>query len=154
MQRQSLIVGIVSWRALSEQLPTKSALAPRNVDVGSIGCPLSNEYPESSDHLFVACQFSQAIWLMIAQWCNIPPLIMFSLKDVLDIRSDVSGSKRKKKLINAIFQVVIWSIWRLRNEVIFRQVDPNMSRVIEESKSMSYSWIKNRLKSSNWSWGE
>ncbi|XP_022003858.1 uncharacterized protein LOC110901312 [Helianthus annuus] len=153
-RHQICSVGIVSWRALSERLPTKSALVARNVDVGSIGYPLCNEHPESSDHLFVACQFSQAIWLVIAQWCKIPPLITFSLKDVLDIRSAVSGSKRKKKLINAIFQVVIWSIWRLRNEVIFRQVDPNMSRVIEESKSMSYLWIKNRLKSSNWSWGE
>ncbi|KAJ0432781.1 hypothetical protein HanIR_Chr17g0862981 [Helianthus annuus] len=79
---------------------------------------------------------------------------MFSLKDVLDIRYAVSGSKGKKKIFNAIFQVVIWSIWRLRNEVIFRQVDPNMSRVIEETKSMSYLWIKNRQKASSWSWNE
>ncbi|KAJ0568314.1 putative RNA-directed DNA polymerase [Helianthus annuus] len=147
-------VGIVSWRALSERLPTKSALAARNIDIGSSGCPLCNEHSESSEHLFVACHFSQAIWLGIAQWCKIAPLIMFSLKDVLDIRYAVSGSKRKKKIINAIFQVVIWSIWRLRNEVIFRQVDPNMSRVIEETKSMSYLWIKNRQKASSWSWNE
>ncbi|XP_035840224.1 uncharacterized protein LOC118487459 [Helianthus annuus] len=147
-------VGIVSWRALSERLPTKAALVTRNIDVGNICCQLCNDYPKTSDHLFAACHFSQAIWLVIAQWCKIPPLILFSLKDVVDIRFAVSGSKRKKKLINAIFQVVIWSIWRLRNEVIFRQVEPTMSRVIEESKSMSFLWIKNRLKSANWSWGE
>ncbi|KAJ0507913.1 putative RNA-directed DNA polymerase [Helianthus annuus] len=147
-------VGVVSWRAIMERLPTRAALAARNIVVGDTGCPFCNEYAETSDHLFVSCQFTQVVWLVIAQWCKLPPFIAFSLKDVLDLHVTVNGSKRRKKMIYAIIQVVIWSIWRLRNEVVFNNGNPSVAKVVEESKSMSYLWIKNRMRSSLWTWNE
>ncbi|KAJ0834459.1 hypothetical protein HanRHA438_Chr16g0743841 [Helianthus annuus] len=42
----------------------------------------------------------------------------------------------------------------MRNEVIFGQAVPCISKVVEESKSMSYNWIKNRSRSSHWSWND
>ncbi|KAJ0860577.1 putative reverse transcriptase zinc-binding domain-containing protein [Helianthus annuus] len=147
-------VGVVSWRARSERLLTRVALAARNMNIGDTRCPLCAEYDETSDHLFVSCHFSQSIWLIIAQWCRIPPMVAFSFKDILDTHISVYGSKKKKKVISVIIQVVIWSIWRMRNEVIFGLVEPNISKVVEESKSMAYHWIKNRSRSHTWSWSE
>ncbi|XP_035844133.1 uncharacterized protein LOC118490545 [Helianthus annuus] len=111
-------VGVVSWRAIPERLPTRAALAARNIDNGDTRCPLCGEYEDTSDHLFVSCHFTQSIWLVIAQWCRIPPMVAFSLKDVLDTHVTVYGSKKKKKVISAIIQVVIWSVWRMRNKLL------------------------------------
>ncbi|XP_022040631.1 uncharacterized protein LOC110943184 [Helianthus annuus] len=147
-------VGIVPWRALMERLPTRIALAARNVDIGDIRCVLCGDYDESSEHLFVSCQFAQSVWLVMAQWCKSPPVIAFSLRDVLDAHKFVPGSKKKKKVFGAISQVVIWSLWKMRNDVLFGQAIPSVSKVVEESKSMSYHWVKNRSKSSHWSWSE
>ncbi|KAJ0635208.1 putative proteasome endopeptidase complex [Helianthus annuus] len=92
--------------------------------------------------------------MVIAQWCRIPPIFAFSFKDVLVTHSSVYGSRKKKKVLNAIFQVVIWSIWRMRNEVIFGSVEPSITKVVEESKSMAYHWVKNRSRSHSWTWSE
>ncbi|MFS7897453.1 putative reverse transcriptase zinc-binding domain-containing protein [Helianthus anomalus] len=147
-------VGIVSWRASMERLPTRVALAARNIQVGDTRCPLCAEYDETSEHLFVSCYFAQVIWSVITQWCKSPPLIAFSFKDVLKYHLTVGGSKRKKKVINAITQIVVWSVWRMRNEVVFNNAIPIASKVVEETKSMAFLWIKSRLKSPMWSWSD
>ncbi|KAM0028414.1 putative RNA-directed DNA polymerase [Helianthus debilis subsp. tardiflorus] len=147
-------VGIVVWRALSERLPTRVALAARNIYIADSQCLFCGEYEETSEHIFVSCQFSQSIWLIVTQWCRIPPIIAFSLKDIIDCYSCVNGSKEKKKIINAIVQVVIWCLWRMRNDVLFGQASPSISKVVEESKSMAYHWIKNRSGHSQWSWND
>ncbi|KAJ0511624.1 putative RNA-directed DNA polymerase [Helianthus annuus] len=147
-------VGIVSWRALSERLPTRVALAARNIQIADTRCLLCEEYDETCDHLFVACQFTQSIWLIMAQWCRSQPTFAFSLKDILEAHKAVHGSKKKKLVFNAIAQVVIWSVWRMRNEVLFGQASPSVSKVVEEVKSLTFLWIKNRSGSSNWSWND
>ncbi|XP_021990974.1 uncharacterized protein LOC110887709 [Helianthus annuus] len=147
-------VGIVSWRVIMERLPTRAALVARNIDIGDPSCPFCGEYDETCDHIFAACHFAQVVWLVIAQWCKIPPIIAFGLKDLLDAHVAVVGSKKKKKVFSAIFQVVIWSIWKMRNEVIFGNEYPNISKVVDESKSMSFLWIKYQLKSLDWTWNE
>ncbi|XP_022007783.1 uncharacterized protein LOC110907058 [Helianthus annuus] len=147
-------VGVVSWRAVLERLPKRAALAARNIDVGDTRCPFCGEYEETSEHLFASCQFSQMVWSVITQWCKVPPLIAFSFKDVLDLHLTVSGSKRRKKVLNAITQVVVWSMWRMRNEVIFNHASPSVVKVVEEIKYMAFLWIKNRMGSLGWSWSD
>ncbi|XP_022019793.1 uncharacterized protein LOC110919854 [Helianthus annuus] len=147
-------VGIVPWRALLERLPTRVALTARSVNIGDTSCVLCGDYEETSEHLFVSCQFAQSVWLVMAQWCKSPPVIAFSLRDILDAHMFLPGSKKKKKVFGAISHVVIWSLWKMRNEVLFGEANPSVSKVVEESKSMSYHWVKNRSKSSHWSWGE
>ncbi|MFS7953965.1 hypothetical protein Hanom_Chr07g00624801 [Helianthus anomalus] len=74
------------------------------------------------------------------------------LKDILDAHVFVSGSNKKKMVLNAIAQVVIWGVWRLRNGILFGRESPNITKVVEETKSMAYHWIKNRSGSYSWSW--
>ncbi|KAF5805028.1 putative reverse transcriptase zinc-binding domain-containing protein [Helianthus annuus] len=103
-------VGIVTWRALSERLPTRAALAARNIYIEDSRCLFCGEYEESSEHIFVSCHFSQTVWLIMTQWCRIPPIIAFSLKDIIDAYISVNGSRKKQKIISAIVQVVIWCL--------------------------------------------
>ncbi|MFS8018660.1 putative RNA-directed DNA polymerase [Helianthus anomalus] len=147
-------VGIVSWRAASDRLPTRVALAARNIVISDSRCLLCGDFDETIEHLFVSCHFAQSVWLVVAQWCKAPPVIAFSLKDILDAHMLVRGNAKKKKVYNAISQVVIWCLWRMRNEALFRQAIPCVSKVVEESKTMSFHWVKNRSGSSHWSWSD
>ncbi|KAJ0917796.1 putative RNA-directed DNA polymerase [Helianthus annuus] len=112
-------VGIVSWRAVSERLPTRVALAARNIYIADKRCLFCEVYEETCDHVFVSCQFTETIWSIISQWCRISPTYAFSLKDILDAHVFVSGSNKKKMVLNAIAQVVIWGVWRMRNGILF-----------------------------------
>ncbi|XP_022031670.1 uncharacterized protein LOC110932658 [Helianthus annuus] len=98
-------VAIVAWRSEMERLPTKCALSIRNIPVQNQRCMLCSEYDETSEHLFVSCHFAQTIWQNIAGWCRMPPIIAFDVKDLLELHGFSTGSKKKKKAINAIVLV-------------------------------------------------
>ncbi|KAJ0535080.1 putative RNA-directed DNA polymerase [Helianthus annuus] len=145
-------VSIVAWRAEMERLPTRCALAVRNVPVSSQMCVICGDYAESSDHIFVSCSFAQMIWQILANWCGIPPIYAFGIKDLLSLHSSSSGSRRKRKVIHAVILVAFWSIWKSRNDAVFRQEVPNVSKSMEEIKSLAFLWVKNRSKVGALSW--
>ncbi|XP_021971852.1 uncharacterized protein LOC110867012 [Helianthus annuus] len=145
-------VGLVAWKAEKDRLPTREALSRRQIDIADATCVFCGDYVESSEHLFVACQFSQTVWQNVALWCNIPPIVAFELKDLLDLHDFSPGSRKRKKAIQVIIQIVIWCIWKTRNEVIFNSIQPNVVKVLEEVKSLGYLWVKNRSRETSLSW--
>ncbi|KAM0043338.1 putative reverse transcriptase zinc-binding domain-containing protein [Helianthus debilis subsp. tardiflorus] len=110
---------MVAWRAEKDRLPTREALIRRQIDIADATCVLCGEYAESSERLFVACHFTQIVWQNVATWCKIPPIVAFERKDLLDLHDFSPGSRKRKKTLQAIIQIVIWCIWKTRNEVIF-----------------------------------
>ncbi|XP_022031149.1 uncharacterized protein LOC110932099 [Helianthus annuus] len=145
-------VGIVAWRVEMERLPTKCALAALSIPVQSRSCVLCGNYDETSEHIFVSCQFAQMIWQNIAGWCMIPPIIAFDIKDLLTLHEISSGSSRKKKALCVVMLVTFWSIWKTRNEVVFEQTVPNTTKILDEIKAMTYLWVKNRSKMATLTW--
>ncbi|KAJ0727756.1 putative RNA-directed DNA polymerase [Helianthus annuus] len=139
-------VGFVAWRAEKERLPTRMALAQRNIQVNSDRCAICGDYAETSEHLFVSCHLAQTVWALITQWCKIPVFFAFGIKDILDLHLFVKSSTKKKKIIQAIVHVTFWSIWAARNKLIFDGSYPEVSKILEEVKVMSYLWVKNRSK--------
>ncbi|XP_021980702.1 uncharacterized protein LOC110876851 [Helianthus annuus] len=147
-------IGIVAWRAEMERLPTKWALARRNIPVQNQFCVFCGDYEETCDHVFVSCHFAQTIWQNLAAWCMIPPIIAFGINDLLTLHVSSSASRKKRKVIHALVLVTFWSIWKSRNEVVFRQLIPNTTRNLDEIKSMTFLWVKSRSKVASLSWEE
>ncbi|KAJ0477029.1 putative RNA-directed DNA polymerase [Helianthus annuus] len=145
-------VAIVAWRGEMERLPTRQALSARNVPVLDQRCVMCGEYIETCEHLFVSCQFAQIIWQNVADWCKIPPIYAFGLKDLLVLHESVSGSRMKRKALHAVVLVSIWCLWKARNELVFRQTNPNTIKLLEEIKAMAFLWVKNRAKLEAFSW--
>ncbi|KAF5789926.1 putative reverse transcriptase zinc-binding domain-containing protein [Helianthus annuus] len=79
-----------------ERLPTRSALQLKGIHLASTTCPLCNEVLETSEHLFVSCQFAQMVWSVISQWCKIPNFFIFGIMDLIQINELVSGSSKKR----------------------------------------------------------
>ncbi|XP_076921709.1 uncharacterized protein LOC143583229 [Bidens hawaiensis] len=60
-------VGFVAWRVVLNRLPTMEALAKRNILVSSLDCSICGKRMETVDHVFISCDFSQAVWCLISQ---------------------------------------------------------------------------------------
>ncbi|XP_022015115.1 uncharacterized protein LOC110914639 [Helianthus annuus] len=143
-------VGIVAWRAEMERLPTKCALVRRNIPVQNNTCVFCGDYEET--YVFVSCQFVQTIWQNLAVWCGIPPIIAFGINDILTVHESSSGSRKIRKVIHALVLVTFWSIWKSRNDAVFRQVNPSTTRNLDEIKSVAYLWVKSRAKVAALTW--
>ncbi|KAL8200742.1 hypothetical protein R6Q57_012081 [Mikania cordata] len=95
--------------------------------------------------------YNSHIWV----WVKVPvPLQLDSVKSILVFIDSLAAEKSKNKLINAIGQVVCWSIWIARNNKVFHRYTISWQKIVEEIKEASYLWIKCRSKSPTLSWEE
>ncbi|KAJ0601850.1 putative RNA-directed DNA polymerase [Helianthus annuus] len=145
-------VNFLTWRLFLNRLPTKEALARRNVQIACTDCVFCEEAVESSDHLFAACRFVQGIWEEVFNWCRIPTPFFFCAKDVLQLHNFCRGSRRWKAVVYTVVQTAVWCIWRARNEAIFNNKRVAAANMVEEIKVLCFLWLKHRAKATSLTW--
>ncbi|KAJ0616064.1 hypothetical protein HanIR_Chr02g0086351 [Helianthus annuus] len=59
--------------------------------------PFCNEFEETVEHLFTACEVASRVWSEISGWCKIPPIYFFNFKDILELHSHSQVGKKAKK---------------------------------------------------------
>jgi len=106
-----------------ERIPTKENLIRRNLAevVGDSNCVLCLNAVESVKHLFLSCPFSLNLWPATASWLG---FLMDDPVDFFDfylLFRSKANNKKRKKVIMLIWNSVLWTIWKMRNEVIFNQ---------------------------------
>ena len=113
-------IEIFAWLACLGKLNTRAKLAKLNIiDPNQVLCPLCNKSAETVDHLLIHYDFSWRIW---GWWMNIWDFkwaIPSSLKEIFNSWHPPSSQPLFKKIWWAIFYIIIWSIWKVRNERIF-----------------------------------
>ncbi|XP_076944940.1 uncharacterized protein LOC143615794 [Bidens hawaiensis] len=145
-------VGFVAWRAVFIRLPTMEALAKRNILVSSLDCPICGKGMETVDHVFISCDFSQAVWCLISQWCKVPSIYAFSVRDLVELHRYASFPTDKAKAFHAVCLVTIWCIWKKRNDVVKKGGQVHPRSLIEEVKPLGFLWIRNRSKRRGLPW--
>ncbi|KAF5789658.1 putative RNA-directed DNA polymerase [Helianthus annuus] len=145
-------VNFLTWRLRLCRLPTKEALARRNIQLNNTDCVFCEEYVESSDHLFASCRFGQAIWEEIFKWCRISTPFFFYAKDVLEFHTHCRGSRKWQNVVYTVIQTAIWCIWRARNEVVFNNKRVAVASVVDEIKVLCFLWVKHRANAASLTW--
>lgn len=67
-----------------------------------------------------------------------------SVRDILEIHSYVNTSSLKREVIHAIVLTTIWCIWKARNDKVFTGKKVSVKEVIDDIRSLSFLWVKNR----------
>ncbi|KAJ0911011.1 putative RNA-directed DNA polymerase [Helianthus annuus] len=147
-------VNIFGWRMNLDRLPTKAALARRNITMDSVTCPLCCERDETAEHIFGSCYVSSVIWHLVSRWLSIPPIYAFTISDLLQVHKHSTKTSRTKNMIHAIILTTCWHLWNLRNEVIFSGRRVDISRLLADIKAKSFLWIKHRAKISDLEWAK
>ncbi|KAJ0845145.1 putative reverse transcriptase zinc-binding domain-containing protein [Helianthus annuus] len=147
-------VNIFGWRLALDRLPTRVALAHRNINITSIRCPFCGDRDETASHLFAECFVSSVVWEMVSSWLKIPPIYAFTSDDLLRVHQDITGPAAMKKMVQAIVLSSCWSIWKQRNDTIFSGNRVDISRILAEIKTSSFLWIKSRAKMHSLEWSD
>ncbi|XP_058726784.1 uncharacterized protein LOC131598175 [Vicia villosa] len=98
-------IKVFAWRFFIDRLPD---------------CVMCGSFLESSSHLFFICQEAKTIWKYLFSWLGIPE--MLNEEDLLcfNVIQDKVNCGKRRVLINFVWVATIWSLWLMRNEIIFR----------------------------------
>ncbi|PWA81382.1 reverse transcriptase domain, Reverse transcriptase zinc-binding domain protein [Artemisia annua] len=143
---------IFMWRANMDRIPTMTALRRRNIVVGDGFCTLCGEAEETTDHIFTACSVASGVWGGISSWCKIPPLFMFSFKDVFQLINHLDGSKTRKEVIYGLLILTCWCLWKARNDKIFNNREANVVHIVSDVKVLGFLWYSSRFKEGKVDW--
>ncbi|XP_020112154.1 uncharacterized protein LOC109726772 [Ananas comosus] len=132
-----LKVKVFCWLTLKKRLPTTDLLVKRGW-VGNVHCVLCGADAESVDHLFTKCVFTKFI-------------IVTGVDDIQarDLGSDVnrvwaawrirSGGHTTRNYLSELVGCW-WSVWKARNDTIFRSIHPNPTQVVHMFKQLMKEW--------------
>jgi len=132
------------WLALLGKLNTKEKLCKKGILFASqSSCTFCSSHIENLDHVLLNCPFSWRVWVFIAKDMGQDLAIYSTFNTIYESWLAVQWrSKRLKKIWISIVFAVAWSLWMVRNEIIFHQKDLNFDEVCHSIKWKVAGWAK------------
>ncbi|CAJ2641645.1 unnamed protein product [Trifolium pratense] len=142
-------VSIFGWRLLLSRLPTRMALAKKGVIVNprELCCAFCFREEEDIDHVFFNCSFSQQIWKGIFVWLNVDFIPYEVCWQHFISFGALVKNKSYAKARHVIWLATTWSLWRARNNIMFRGDVINLQSLVNQIIYISWFWFVGRITS-------
>ncbi|GJU32731.1 RNA-directed DNA polymerase, eukaryota [Tanacetum coccineum] len=139
-------VNVFVWRARLDCLPTRVNLVRRGVHVESSICPICFSCEEDVHHTLFCCDLARLILRRICRWWDLDIQDWSSFQEWLSWFQSIRLPVMVKSLLEGVFAVAWWSIWRFRNRTIFEENSPKRSVVFDDIVLCSFNWCNSRCR--------
>ncbi|GJX46995.1 ALP1-like protein [Tanacetum coccineum] len=95
-------------------------------------CPLCNAAMEDVQHVFFRCDVARVVLRKICRWWDLDWQEICSFSDWDAWFLSFRLSSRLKSILEGVFYVAWWRIWRLRNQLVFDASPPNRSTIFDD----------------------
>ncbi|GJX75636.1 RNA-directed DNA polymerase, eukaryota, reverse transcriptase zinc-binding domain protein [Tanacetum coccineum] len=140
-------INILAWKVNHNALPTRWNLSNRGINIQSLVCPVCDDGIETTSHLFFSCSMTNAIYERITRWWNIPFVGWTSYEEWLGWFISIRFPANLKAILEGVFYVSWWFIWRFRNKLLFDTQSSSKALLFDNIVSCSFSWCNSRCKS-------
>jgi hypothetical protein len=135
-----------SWQLILDRIQTKDNLVKHRIINEQQGqCVLCGSVPETAIHLFLHCNFAAAVWYGIMCWLGFIIVLPNTIVSSLAVLLNCAKSKNQKRGLCFIWNVYMWTMWRVRNDRIFNNVTVSAVDVIDQIKLLSWKWFIGRI---------
>ncbi|GJT48765.1 RNA-directed DNA polymerase, eukaryota [Tanacetum coccineum] len=134
----SIKVNIFAWKVCLDKLPTRLNLSLLGIDILSISCPICSTAGESWAHLLCSCSMAKSLYRKVARWCEVDIPDFLSYEDWITWFSSLRIAKGFKDVLEGIFYVMWWAIWKFRNQFLFGTDQPCMALLFDEIVLLSF----------------
>lgn len=136
-------VELMVWLALLGRLNTNDLLYHKGMlTVEANRCTFCGNPGESLDHLLVSCQLSWQLWCTFSCELRNPIVIPGTLRQMYDIWMHQRMIRPRKRYWMLTFFAIVWSLWMLRNGILFKQQAFNMETLVCTIKWRVALWSK------------
>ena len=112
------------WLLLKDRLSTRNILRRKNMQLDSFLCVLCNTSEEETcQHLFIDCPFAKQSW----------DLLNISFQNGTNINDCITQIRNQSHPVFFMMVAILmcWAIWSVRNDFIFRNIQPNVQTAKE-----------------------
>ena len=131
-------IKIFLWQMCHNALPVRGTLIRRGCQLDPT-CPLCANDIESSEHLFQDCPQTRQIWELAHHHHWIPYPTSTSASNAWLPSFLIFLTTYDKKALQHI-AFLLWSIWQMRNEVIFQQAIAHPYKCLIRAKNLCAEW--------------
>ena len=111
-------IKVFGWLLLSDRLNTRDMLKRRHCNVGDdLSCLLCGHAQEDVDHMILNCPFSKQCWSRLGMNPEHHTTRLSWL--------ETAKKNWNKPMFMETFLQASWSIWKERNDKLFRQINPS-----------------------------
>ncbi|GJW11767.1 RNA-directed DNA polymerase, eukaryota [Tanacetum coccineum] len=125
-------LNVFAWKVHLNRLPTRVNLQHRGVLVSDPSCPICHSEDEDLAHLFFRCSLVTDIVRLVCRWWNIAWASIDSYSNWLHWFNAIRLSPKVKDLLEGVFYITWWSIWRFRNQVLFSSLVPRKDVLFDD----------------------
>jgi hypothetical protein len=110
-----------SWQLLLKRLPARANLLKRGAlqGVWDPGCVCCGEDLELEDHFLICVNLLVPFWYGVFKWVGVFVVLPGNSQSVLQILAGLVKKGKSLKGLLLIWHLVVWLIWRARNDCIF-----------------------------------
>uniref|UniRef100_A0A803NVY9 Reverse transcriptase zinc-binding domain-containing protein n=1 Tax=Cannabis sativa TaxID=3483 RepID=A0A803NVY9_CANSA len=126
------------WRVSTNSLPTRFQLSTKNIPIDP-RCPFCLVAPETALHVLVRCSFAQSYWSQSHVPSIAPGAMVFT--------SWFDGGLKAWNVAKSLeAAMILWSIWKHRNELVWNSNQQDSNEVLSVAKLNYVDWIDARNK--------
>ncbi|XP_057432140.1 uncharacterized protein LOC130724887 [Lotus japonicus] len=124
-----------AWRVMLNRIPCLQNLWKRNVlrSQEEAICKVCCLGVESCEHLLFSCPVSLDIWRQCYWWLGVYTALPMNPREHL-LQFQFGGNQKQQRGADAIWLAVIWTLWLIRNDIIFRNGEVDLSAALEMVK--------------------
>ncbi|XP_057458163.1 uncharacterized protein LOC130748928 [Lotus japonicus] len=122
-----------AWRMVQNRVPTRDNLFRRQVlgTEDDLLCPLCHQTGETSRHLFFSCPISLSIWYFCYAWRGLDAVLPSTPSEHF-LQFPMSGRPKSQQVGElAIWLAATWTIWTMRNRIIFQGATLELGNILE-----------------------
>ena len=134
------------WRASSNFLATRANLFHRKLTLDPL-CPFCHIYPETIEHVLLACPWSQKCWFIHPLHYRPPLQQLTTLGNWLSFQMIPSSTPFSKTNAYTHFAFLLWNIWKTRCSCVFNDIIPNPALVASQAFLASSEFLESKEKS-------
>ncbi|KAL7604491.1 hypothetical protein Lser_V15G17384 [Lactuca serriola] len=126
------------WRASMGRILVAESLAIRGIQHSHQICSLCNNDSESVDRILVNYEFAKEVQAWIFKWCGLYNRRFSNVLELIDSAASWGNCPKKKSIRSTVIFCLLWNIWLVRNDKVFRNTIASPTKVADNIISMSY----------------
>ena len=131
-----------AWRLLWDRLPSKENLIRRQIVLQNDLCPFCQSQVESASHLFFTCHKVMPLWWEFNSWVKEDRVLHSKPMDNFLQHCSLAGLRNSNRRRKIWWIATTRSIWNLRNDMIFNNQPFDISKLVDKTIFLTWSWLR------------